>query len=73
MKRFDARAAVLQALKDKGLYRDTKENPMVVPICRYIHTYYCDICTKTTSFECMVGIGIHPLKRGAYVIPECPL
>lgn len=33
MKRFDARTAVLQALKDKGLYRNTKENPMVVPIC----------------------------------------
>ncbi|XP_065918403.1 valine--tRNA ligase-like [Dysidea avara] len=33
MKRFDARSAVLQALQDKGLYRGTKENPMVVPIC----------------------------------------
>ncbi|XP_014667746.1 PREDICTED: valine--tRNA ligase-like [Priapulus caudatus] len=33
MKRFDARAAVLQALKERGLYRDTKDNPMVVPIC----------------------------------------
>ncbi|XP_077987163.1 valine--tRNA ligase-like [Glandiceps talaboti] len=33
MKRFDARYAVLEALKEKGLYRDTKENPMVVPIC----------------------------------------
>jgi len=33
MKRFDARKAVLAALKDLGLYRDTKDNPMVVPIC----------------------------------------
>ncbi|XP_012938411.1 valine--tRNA ligase [Aplysia californica] len=33
MKRFDARKAVLQALKDLGLYRGTKDNPMVVPIC----------------------------------------
>ena len=33
MKRFDARKAVLQALKDNGLYRDTKDNPMVVPMC----------------------------------------
>ncbi|XP_076436841.1 valine--tRNA ligase-like [Babylonia areolata] len=33
MKRFDARKAVLKALQDKGLYRDTKENPMVVPMC----------------------------------------
>ena len=33
MKRFDARTAVLEALKEKGLYRETKENPMVVPVC----------------------------------------
>jgi len=36
MKRFDARIAVLDALKEKGLYRETKENPMVVPICRFV-------------------------------------
>lgn len=33
MRRFDARKAVTEALKEKGLYRDTKDNPMVVPIC----------------------------------------
>lgn len=33
MKRFDARKAVLQALKEKCLYRGTKDNPMVVPVC----------------------------------------
>jgi len=33
MKRFDARKAVLAALTEKGLYRETKDNPMVVPIC----------------------------------------
>ena len=33
MKRFDARKAVLAALEEKGLYRETKDNPMVVPIC----------------------------------------
>ena len=33
MKRFDARTAVLEALKEKGLYIETKENPMVVPVC----------------------------------------
>lgn len=36
MKRFEARKAVLKALKDKGLYRETKDNPMVVPICRSV-------------------------------------
>ncbi|PSN35861.1 Valine--tRNA ligase [Blattella germanica] len=33
MKRFEARKAVLEALKENGLYRDTINNPMVVPIC----------------------------------------
>ena len=33
MKRFDARKAVLAALTEKGLYRETKDNPMVVPVC----------------------------------------
>jgi len=33
MKRFDARKEVLAALEEKGLYRETKDNPMVVPVC----------------------------------------
>lgn len=33
MRRFDARKAVLEALKKRGLYRDTRDNPMVVPVC----------------------------------------
>eukprot|EP00118_Oscarella_pearsei_P025855 m.308914 g.308914 ORF g.308914 m.308914 type:complete len:1085 (+) comp45062_c0_seq1:2-3256(+) len=33
MKRFHARTAVLDALKEKGLYKETKDNPMVVPMC----------------------------------------
>ena len=37
MKRFDARKAVLEALKEKSLYKETKENEMVVPICRLVH------------------------------------
>ncbi|XP_072176275.1 valine--tRNA ligase-like [Diadema setosum] len=33
MMRFDARSAVLQALKDKGLYQEVRDNPMSIPIC----------------------------------------
>uniref|UniRef100_A0A8C5QQ96 Valine--tRNA ligase n=1 Tax=Leptobrachium leishanense TaxID=445787 RepID=A0A8C5QQ96_9ANUR len=33
MKRFEARKAVLEALKKKGLFKEVKDNPMVVPIC----------------------------------------
>jgi valyl-tRNA synthetase len=33
MKRFDARKNVLLSLKELGLYKETVNNPMVVPIC----------------------------------------
>lgn len=33
MKRFQARKEIVAALKEKGLYEETKDNPMVVPIC----------------------------------------
>lgn len=33
MKRFHARKKITEALKELGLYRDTTENPMIVPIC----------------------------------------
>ncbi|XP_015272377.1 PREDICTED: valine--tRNA ligase, partial [Gekko japonicus] len=33
MKRFDARRAVLEALKEKGHFKEVKDNPMVVPVC----------------------------------------
>ncbi|TFY52747.1 hypothetical protein EVG20_g10419 [Dentipellis fragilis] len=33
MKRFHARVAVVQALKDAGLYVETKDNPMQIPLC----------------------------------------
>ncbi|XP_075229848.1 valyl-tRNA synthetase isoform X2 [Lycorma delicatula] len=33
MKRFQARKEIIVSLKELGLYRDTIDNPMVVPIC----------------------------------------
>lgn len=33
MKRFHARKAIIEALKVKNLYVETKDNPMVIPIC----------------------------------------
>ncbi|MGH0137953.1 UNVERIFIED_CONTAM: hypothetical protein FKN15_030380 [Acipenser sinensis] len=33
MKRFDARKAVLEALKQRGQFKEVKDNPMVVPVC----------------------------------------
>lgn len=36
MKRFSARRAVIDKLKELGLYVDSKDNPMKVPICRWV-------------------------------------
>jgi valyl-tRNA synthetase len=33
MKRFHARSAVVEALKERGLYVDTQEHPMELPVC----------------------------------------
>lgn len=33
MKRFEARKTVLQALTDRGQFKEIKDNPMVVPVC----------------------------------------
>ena len=33
MMRFDARVAVVAALKEKGLYVEEKDNPMALPVC----------------------------------------
>jgi len=38
MKRFEARVAVLKALEEKKLLRGKTNNPMVVPICRYVES-----------------------------------
>ena len=36
MKRFHARVAVVQALKDMGLYIGSEDCPMQIPICKYV-------------------------------------
>lgn len=33
MKRFDARKSIIEHLKKLNLYRETTDNPMIVPIC----------------------------------------
>ncbi|KAF5319390.1 hypothetical protein D9619_008866 [Psilocybe cf. subviscida] len=48
MKRFHARAAVVAKLKERGLYVDTKDNKMQIPVCS---------CWRLTSSWC-VGPGL---------------
>ncbi|QSL64153.1 hypothetical protein MERGE_000308 [Pneumocystis wakefieldiae] len=33
MKRYDVRVSIVEKLKEKGLFVETKDNPMIVPIC----------------------------------------
>lgn len=47
VKRFHARVGVVKALKELGLFVETKDNPMQIPICRcvafgYQHSLYDD-------------------------------
>jgi valyl-tRNA synthetase len=39
LKRFDARVAVLEALKEAGFYRGTENNTMTIPICRLLQSH----------------------------------
>ena len=36
MKRFDARKAVLQALTEQGLIKETVDHAMTIPVCRWV-------------------------------------
>ena len=66
MKRFEARKAVLQALKDRGQFKESKDNPVVVPVCRcvtisphyeHINTVY-SMCVPFFSFTCISGRNV---------------
>ncbi len=35
MKRFHIRTKIIEALKEKGLYVETKDNAMQIPVCRW--------------------------------------
>ena len=68
MKRFDARKAVLKALQDKGLYRGTKDNPMVVPMCRL--AWCVCVCACTCVCVCVrARISVH----GCMYVYKCAL
>lgn len=76
MKRFHARVAVVKALQDAGLYIETKDNPMQIPICRYVlfnlipfnrSVNYQQIWRRyrANSKAAMVG-GLQAFSRGGY-------
>lgn len=73
MKRFDARKAVLEALKEKGLYRETKDNPMVVPVCSRSKDIVEPIIKPQWYVKCddMAAEAMKAVNTGALnIIPE---
>jgi len=73
MKRFEARKAVLEALKEKGLYRETKDNPMVVPVCSRSKDIVEPIIKPQWYVKCddMAAEAMKAVNTGALnIIPE---
>lgn len=60
MKRFHARVEVVKKLKELGLYIETKDNPMPIPICRCVHK--ADLCEDTT-------LNLHTASLGTSLSP----
>ncbi|XP_065828911.1 valine--tRNA ligase-like isoform X2 [Oscarella lobularis] len=73
MKRFHARTAVLDALKEKGLYRETKDNPMVVPTCSRSKDIIEPLMKPQWYVDCgkMAKEAIEAVKKGDLkIIPK---
>ncbi|XP_037793805.1 valine--tRNA ligase-like isoform X2 [Penaeus monodon] len=73
MKRFDARKAVLEALKEKGLYIETKDNPMVVPVCSRSKDIIEPMIKPQWYVKCldMAAKAVEAVKSGALeIIPK---
>lgn len=74
MKRFHARVAVIKELQAAGLYIETKDNPMTIPVCRcvnfvYLSARYSDI--KWLSSKS--GDVIEPLLKPQWWVSCKPL
>ncbi|KAJ5232628.1 Valine--tRNA ligase, partial [Penicillium chermesinum] len=73
MKRFDARYAVIAALKEKGLYVKWEHNPMKIPICSKSNDVIEPILKPQwwMNMESLVGPAIKAVENGDIIIrPE---
>jgi valyl-tRNA synthetase len=71
MKRFHARVAVVQALKDANLYIEAKDNPMQVPTCRYaVYVPFLDLYPIMSSKS---GDIIEPVLKPQWWVNCKPL
>lgn len=73
MKRFECRKSILIALKEKGLYKDTINNPMVVPFCSRSKDVVEPIIKPQWYVKCddMAASAIEAVRSGELkIIPE---
>ena len=49
MKRFDCRLAIIDALKEKGLFRGTTPNPMTIGVCSRTGACPARLCCRPNS------------------------
>ena len=60
MKRFHARVEVVKKLKELGLYIETKDNPMPIPICR---------CVRKVDLREGANYDLHTVSLGTSSSP----
>ncbi|KAJ3340349.1 hypothetical protein HDU83_007111, partial [Entophlyctis luteolus] len=73
LQRFDARIAVQAALKERGLYKETKPNPMQLPICTRSNNIVEPLMKPQWWVDCkdMAAKAIDAVKSGELeIIPK---
>lgn len=73
MKRFDCRKKIIEKLKELGLYRDTVNNPMVVPFCSRSKDVVEPMIKPQWYVKCdeMAAAATNAVKNGDLkIIPE---
>lgn len=73
MKRYHARVAVVQALKDAGLYIKTENNPMEIKVCRYLHRLSSFLSSGLEHFSRKSGDIIEPVLKPQWYVNCTPL
>jgi valyl-tRNA synthetase len=73
MKRFHARVEVVKKLKELGLYIETKDNPMQIPICRCVRKFDLSRRCKIESSFSKSGDIIEPMLKPQWWVNCKPL
>jgi valyl-tRNA synthetase len=74
MKRFHARVQVVSLLKELGLFVEVKDNPMQIPICRWVIFAFFFVCVHVNCFShSKSGDMIEPVLKPQWWVNCKPL